>query len=323
MSSFIPPNPRDAKNRQVMRTWHNAPITIVLAILCMITAFRSQVGKNNPPVDWMFFQSQARQLAWQEEYEAAYEQWERMIDQEGIFDEEGNVINPVFEKVEAEMERLDRELQKGQKKGDVLSDIKKGEVWRLFTPMFLHFGVLHIAFNLYWLWTLGALLEIRYRSGRFLLLVLVLAFVSNVPQALFSGSNFGGMSGVNYGLFGFMWFNQKYHPTPSFRIDTQTIFIMVGWLVICFLGAAGNNIANWAHGFGFLGGASISFAIAMMAGGAKLIRRRSEFRRAISEAKTMALHQCKVCGITEHDNADTEFRVCADGEEYCDKHLPS
>lgn len=317
MSSFIPPNPRDAKNRQVMRTWHSAPISLLLAIICMITAFRSHVGDDPKPVDFLFFESQTEQQELSDQYSAVYERWENVLANESEISAE------TIDQLENQLAQINAQMAQIQKKGDRFRDIKKGEVWRLFTPMFLHFGPMHIAFNLYWLWSLGALIEIRYRSARYLLLVLGLAMFSNIPQALFSGTNFGGMSGVNYGLFGFMLLNQKYHPTPSFRLDKHTVFMMIAWLVICFLGGANSGIANWAHGFGFLGGAGVGFTIAMMAGGAKLIRRRSEFKRAISAAKTMALHQCKVCGTTEYDNADTEFRVCADGEEYCDKHMPT
>ena len=32
---------------------------------------------------------------------------------------------------------------------------------------------------------------------------------------------------------------------------------------------------------------------------------------------------CATCDRTEHDDPDLEFRVAADGEEYCKEHLPS
>ena len=155
----------------------------------------------------------------------------------------------------------------------------------------------------------------------YLLLVLGVALASNLTQSLFSGTSFGGMSGVNYGLFGFIFLHMKYHPSPYFRLEKQTIFLMLVWLVICFTGAAG-PVANWAHLFGLLTGAAVGFTNAMMSGGAQVIKRRSEFKRAISSAKVNALHQCHVCGITEKNNSNIEFRVLADGMEYCEKHLP-
>jgi len=203
----------------------------------------------------------------------------------------------------------------------VLTDVIAGQIWRLFTPMFLHFSMLHLIFNVYWLWSLGSVLEIRYRSWRFLLLVLSVALVSNLAQALIVGSNFGGMSGVNYGLFGFLLIHSRYHPAPSFTLDKQTVFVMLAWLVVCFTGKLG-AVANWAHLFGLLTGAGAGFGNAVLAGGVRHLKRQGEFKRQISVARAIALHHCAVCGATEREDADLDFRVGTDGLEYCEKHLP-
>ncbi len=76
--------------------------------------------------------------------------------------------------------------------------------WRLLTPIFLHFGWLHLAFNALWFWELGRRIEMR--SGGFWLLGLTLLFglVSNLAQWWFGGAAiFGGLSGVLYGLLGY------------------------------------------------------------------------------------------------------------------------
>ncbi len=80
-------------------------------------------------------------------------------------------------------------------------------------------------------------------------------------------------------------------------------------------------IANWAHGFGLLAGGAIGGCVALRSGGWKTLRRRQEFRRAIMDSSG-AIHQCQVCGKTEHHDPDLEFRVGADGQEYCEHHLP-
>lgn len=205
---------------------------------------------------------------------------------------------------------------------DPLVDIRKGQVWRLITPIFLHFGILHIAFNMMWLWQLGMLLEIRFRSLRFLALVGFVAVVSNVCQAFWSGSTaFGGMSGVVYGLFGFVWLRGKLHPSPEFALTRETVSGMLVWMVVCFTGIVG-PIANAAHLMGLVAGAAAGTTNALLAGGWSVLKRRQQFRSALASS-TNALHHCAVCGRTERDSPHLEFYVDGeDHQEYCRDHLP-
>ena len=323
MNRSWPPNPRDAKHRQFHgnRAWNTIPVTIMLMAFSLLTCFFTKVGEESERADLLYFRSQDTRWELQAERDALREEW-NSLDLESEDEASIAEARAASTRLEERARRIQEAIERLDSKADALADIKSGQVWRLFTPMFLHFGYMHIIFNMWWLWSLGALIEMRYRPGRYLLLVLGVALLSNLAQAMMKGTNFGGMSGVNYGLFGFLFLHGWFHPNPSFRLDRQTIVYMLVWLVLCYTGVFG-PIANWAHTVGFLAGAATGFTQAMLAGGAKLIKRRSEFRRAVSDARAGALHRCAVCAITELDDRDAEFRVGADGAEYCTKRLPT
>ena len=114
-------------------------------------------------------------------------------------------------------------------------DIKKGEVWRLITPIFLHFGLMHLAFNCYAMFVLAGQIEERRGVYFFTLLMVVSAIVSNVLQAWLSGPGFGGMSGVFYAAFGYMWVVMMYGNRERYMLTQMTITLCLGWLILCIL----------------------------------------------------------------------------------------
>ncbi len=130
-----------------------------------------------------------------------------------------------------------------------LPEIRHGQVWRLFTPIFLHFGLLHIFFNMLWLRDLGSMIEGRKGRLTLLSLVLVIAAVSNVAQYLGTGPNFGGMSGVVYGLFGYTWMQGRFNPSSNLTLEPQTVIMMILWFVLCVVGVI-PNVANLTHAAG-------------------------------------------------------------------------
>jgi len=137
-------------------------------------------------------------------------------------------------------------------------DIMAGQVWRLFTPALLHGGLLHLIFNMWWMYDLGTLIERRIGSIRFLLLVLGTGVASSMAQFLAVGPNFVGMSGVVYGLFGYAWVRGRLDPTCGLYLRPDVAFWMIGWLVVCGAGLVG-PVANWAHGGGLVAGAVLGY----------------------------------------------------------------
>lgn len=139
--------------------------------------------------------------------------------------------------------------------GDV-SAIWQGQPWRLFTPMFLHFGFMHILFNMWWLKDLGTAIERVFSSRYLLTFVLSTAAFSHVLEYAVSGpTNFGGMSGVVYALFAFIWIRGRLDPSFPYRMPQQLATFMLIWLGLGFTGWVG-PIANWVHTGGLIAGAA-------------------------------------------------------------------
>jgi GlpG protein len=126
-----------------------------------------------------------------------------------------------------------------------------GQLWRLVTPIFLHFGFMHIIFNMLWLRHFGSMIEGAKGTLRFAVLVVVSAVLSNVAQYLWSGPFGGGMSGVLYSLFGYAWLKSRFAPGEGLFMDRRTVSIMIFWLFFCMTGWVG-PIGNVAHGSGLL-----------------------------------------------------------------------
>jgi GlpG protein len=146
-----------------------------------------------------------------------------------------------------------------------LTSLEAGQWWRLVSPMFIHFGVLHLAMNAMWYWELGR--RIEFRQGGFALLGLSLLFglLSNLAQFWFGGpSLFGGLSGVLYGLLGYCWIFQLLAPTPAYQLPRGVLVMMLIWLLVCLSGVIDTlgfgAIANAAHVGGLAAGCAAGLA---------------------------------------------------------------
>ena len=134
-----------------------------------------------------------------------------------------------------------------------------GEWWRIFTPMLIHFGILHLSMNGLWYWELGRRIELRQGRWHLLGLTLLFAAFSNSVQYAFGGpSLFGGLSGVLYGLLGHCWIFQWLAPNPIYRMPRGVLIMMLVWLVLCLSGLVSllgfGDIANGAHVGGLIVG---------------------------------------------------------------------
>jgi len=139
--------------------------------------------------------------------------------------------------------------------GNFLPEVAQGQFWRLFTPIFIHYGPIHLIFNMMWFYQLGSMIEGRQNALFLLVFIAVSAALSNVAQyaSFHHFSNFGGMSGVLYALAGYIWMRGKYNPSSGLYLDGQSVAYLLIWLVVCYTGVVG-HVANTCHVVGLLVG---------------------------------------------------------------------
>jgi GlpG protein len=135
------------------------------------------------------------------------------------------------------------------------------EPYRLITPAFIHLSDMHIVFNLGWWWYLGSRVEKLLGKQTLVIVLLVSALVSNLAQGLLVSSHFAGLSGVNYGMAGFVWFCGYYYKSRSLFLPNNIFIFLVGWMLLGFADLIPYvSMANWAH----LGGLLAGFGLALL-----------------------------------------------------------
>ena len=158
-----------------------------------------------------------------------------------------------------------------QRTGSLLSledTLQSGQYWRLVTPIFLHFGLMHIIFNSLILWELGRRIEYAKGSAHLLLVLLLAAVVSNMAQYFVSpNTTFGGLSGVNYALVGYVALYQRFIPNPVIQFNQAAILFLIAWLLLGVFGVIDwfmeGGIANGAHVAGLIIGILIVIPVIM------------------------------------------------------------
>lgn len=153
----------------------------------------------------------------------------------------------------------------------LFGDVRKGEVWRLFTPAIYHRELLHFLFNMLWLMVLGKMVEFNTGRVKFSLLVVLAAVVANVSQYFISGPVFMGFSGVVTAFIGYVWVRKKRAPWEMYNLQGGVmvfllvyIFGLFGLQGIFFALQYFNvysipfHIANTAHVVGFSVGAFLA-----------------------------------------------------------------
>ncbi len=168
--------------------------------------------------------------------------------------------------------RLDPRLMAGAPVAPTLLQLLgELQVWRWFTPMLLHFSVLHLAFNCAVVIELGRRVESGSGALGFWVLVLAIGGLSNLGQYAFGGGPlFGGLSGVAYGLLGYLMVRHRLAPAvAAYQLPRGLIVGLLLFLVLFSTGVTepfGLRIANAAHWGGMLSGALYGLSAGLLAG---------------------------------------------------------
>jgi len=156
----------------------------------------------------------------------------------------------------------------------VPSLIQGGQWWRLITSGFLHYGILHIAFNSYALFQVGILVEYVYGSARFFVIYFV-ALIAGGLAAYYStiGSDnaTAGASGAIMGVFGAMGVLGFKIPHARTALLQSAIFPIV---LTLGNGLMNTGISNAGHIGGLIGG--VLAAVVMTPARAAMLRGQDE-----------------------------------------------
>lgn len=141
---------------------------------------------------------------------------------------------------------------------NVMSKLQSGELWRLFTYMFLHGSIMHIVLNMYSLYVIGSQMETFIGKTKYIIVYILSGITGGLLSSVLSGNVSVGASGAIFGLLGAMlYFGYHYRTYLGGVIKSQIIPIIALNLLIGFMQP---NVDNFCHIGGLVGG-----LLAMMA----------------------------------------------------------
>lgn len=141
---------------------------------------------------------------------------------------------------------------------DVL--VKEGEYYRLFTCMFLHIGIMHLACNMYSLYVVGREVESLFGKIKYIIIYVLSGIFGSIMSIAFTHNTISaGASGAIFGLLGaLLYFGIHYRTYLGDAIKRSVIPIIVINLLIGFF-SEGIDLA--AHIGGLVGGVLVAMMV--------------------------------------------------------------
>src|SRR5207245_8019878 len=112
--------------------------------------------------------------------------------------------------------------------------VRKGQIWRLLSSMLPHVNVMHLAFNIYWLWVFGTLFEETFGHLRTLIIILILALGSGAADYAVAAGGVG-LSGVVYGLWGAALVLSRRDERFRRTVDAPPHMLFIAWFFLCIV----------------------------------------------------------------------------------------
>ena len=208
----------------------------------------------------------------------------------------------------------------------VPSLVMQGEIWRLVPFLFIppNSSPMWIIFTLYFYYMIGSTLEQEWGSFKFNIYYLV-GVLGTIGAAFLLGSVSTAMY-LNFSLiFAFSYLFPNFQILIFFILPVKMKYFSLVYAILLVFSFWSTPL----YGLITVGGSILNFIlffgkdiIVRLATGRKVYYNRRSFEAKIP--KNVTIHKCTVCGKTEKDDKNLEFRYCVDCEgdyEYCMEHL--
>jgi rhomboid protease GluP len=148
-----------------------------------------------------------------------------------------------------------------------------GQWWRLFTACFLHFGIIHIGFNMYVLYQVGMYTEVIYGKAKYLLIYLLAGVMGNVlsvavhPDSVGAGAS-GAIFGVYGAFLGFLLIRRRMIQKAAMAQMVRSAGVFLGINLVYGLSSGSTDLSAHIGGLvvGFLLGCYLSYESAGVRG---------------------------------------------------------
>jgi rhomboid protease GluP len=140
-------------------------------------------------------------------------------------------------------------------------EILAGEVWRFFTPIFLHVTIPHVFINMYSLYAIGPAVERFFGTARFIAIYLLSGIAGVIFSLAFSPFRSAGASGAIFGLLGslgtFLYLHRDIFGRFGRMQLRQIVIVAILNLGLGFM----PGIDNWGHLGGLIAGVALTFIL--------------------------------------------------------------